>query len=278
MLTLSRKFPKKRAFITGAGSGLGQALAYELARDGWTLALNDLRAAPLDETCAEVRRLGGAATAHVFDVTDRAAYARVVDDLVASLGGVDLVVNNAGVAGGGLVGEFTLDDWDWLLRINLLGVVNGCHLFAPVLKAQRSGHILNVASAAALVPVPGMAAYCSAKAGVKMLSEVLCSELHSDGVGVSVLMPEFFRTNLAERTRGPEQAAARMLIESARYAAAEVARAALEQCGSRRLHIVFPARTRLIWALLRLAPAGALALIRAGAAQQRKRVERRKAA
>lgn len=278
MYELSRRFPKKRAFVTGAGSGLGQALALELAADGWTLALNDLRAGPLDETCAQVRARGGVAQAFAFDVTDRVAWAAAVETVVARFGGVDLVVNNAGVAGGGLVGEYALEDWDWLLRIDLMGVVNGCHFFAPHLKAQQSGHILNVASAAALVPVPRMAAYCSAKAAVKMLSEVLHGELRRSGVGVSVLMPEFFRTNLHERTRGAEQERARKMITGAKYSAAQVARAALEQCGSRRLHIVFPSWVRLLWWLLRLAPAGSLGLVRAEEARQRRVARAEKAA
>lgn len=263
MYRLTRRFPKKRAFITGAGSGLGEAIALELARDGWNLALNDVRSEALAQTIEKVRDAGGTAHAFPFDVGDRDAFGRAVEEAVARFDGIDLVVNNAGVAGGGLVGEYALEDWDWLFRVNVMGVVNGCHFFAPILKRQGAGHVLNVASAAALVPVPRMAAYCSAKAAVRMLSEVLHNELHEHGVGVSVLMPEFFRTNLHERTRGSEHERARRLITEAPFSAEQVARYALEGAGEGRLHLAFPKRVELVWWLLRQAPAKALALVRA---------------
>lgn len=263
MHPLSRRFPHRRAFITGAGSGLGQALALMLARDGWSLALNDARAEALDETAAAVERAGGHAHAFVFDVAERAPWAEAVDETVRRLGGIDLVVNNAGVAGGGLMGEFDAADWEWMHRINVLGVAYGCHYWVPQLRRQRSGHILNVASAAALVPVSAMAAYCSGKAAVKMLSEVLYNELHADEVGVTVLMPEFFRTALADRTRGPEQDTARRLITTSRYSAEDVARYALDEVEKRHLHAPFPRhRIGSVWSMLRLAPQRALDLVR----------------
>lgn len=265
MHPLSRRYPHRRAFITGAGSGLGEALALMLARDGWSLALNDTRADALEDTVIAVERAGGQAHAFAFDVGDRDRWQETVDETVKRLGGIDLVVNNAGVAGGGLVGEFAAADWEWLHRVNVLGVAYGCHYWVPHLRRQGSGHILNVASAAALVPVSSMAAYCSAKAAVKMLSEVLYNELHPANVGVTVLMPDFFRTRLADRTRGPEQDNARRLITSSAYSAQDVAAYALDEIEKRNLHAPFP-RHRIgpLWSMLRLAPQKALDLVRAG--------------
>ena len=112
-------------------------------------------------------------------------------------------MNNAGVAAGGLVGEQSLDDWKWIVDINLWGVIHGCHVFAPRFRAQRSGYILNVASAAGFVSLPEMASYNVTKAGVIALSETLCGELSPCGVRVSVTCPSFFKTNLMDVLRSP---------------------------------------------------------------------------
>lgn len=269
MWTLSKTYPQKRAFITGAASGLGEALCLLLARDGWTLGMADMRPDALETAAAKVSAAGGKPLLYTLDVRDRTVYESVVQKFLAAAGGVDLVVNNAGVGGGGEMGEFTLEDWDWLMGINFMGVVNGCHYFAPVLQTQRSGHIINTASAAAIIPVPGMAAYCSAKAAVKMLSEVLSNEMHPFGARVSVVMPQFFRTNLYERTRGSGSSDARRLIERARYSAEDVARVVLRDAGRGRLHILFPFHTRIYWWLGRFFPAVTMGIIRAGAARMR---------
>ena len=160
------------------------------------------------------------------------------------------------------MGEYELDDWDWLIGINLMGVVNGCHFAVPHLKRQRSGHLINIASAAAFIPVPNMAAYCAAKAGVKMISEVLYNELFDDKVLVSVAMPEFFRTNLHVSMRGPLSNEARFLVKKARYTAEEVATAILEGAGEGRLHIVFGREAAILWRWLRWLPMRTMAKIR----------------
>jgi NAD(P)-dependent dehydrogenase (short-subunit alcohol dehydrogenase family) len=271
MLALTKRYPRKRAFITGAASGLGAALCRQLAAEGWTIGMCDVRPEALAESVATIRSAGGTPLPYSLDVSDREAYAQVISAFLGAAGGVDLVVNNAGVAGGGAVGDYSLEDWEWLLKINLLGPVYGCHFFAPHLKEQRSGHIINIASAAALVPVPKMAAYCTAKAGVKMLSEVLSNELRACGVDVSVVMPEFFRTNLHERTRGSEQAMARKMITGAKYSAEDVADTVLREAGRRELYITFPRHTQLIWWLLRLSPELGNRVIRSGERLERKR-------
>jgi len=261
-MDISSKFPRKRAFITGAASGLGAALCRTLAADGWTLGMCDVREELLREEAKHVDAAGGVGHVLVLDVTDRNAYRKTAKEFLASYDGIDLLVNNAGVATGGPMEDCPLEDWQWLLEINLMGVVNGCHFFVPRFKEQRSGHILNVASMAAIVPVPRMAAYCTAKAGVKMLSEVLHNELIDHDVGVSVLMPDFFRTNIHESVRGGDAMQARLLVNGARYSAEEVAKAALAAVARGELHIPFGRRTRLYWWLQRLAPGFFSSLIR----------------
>ena len=254
MLGVSVKFPKKRAFVTGAASGLGRALCRQLARDGWKIALCDVNVDRLKEAADEVQGLGGDAYTYVLDVTDRPGYQDVIAKFMDVAGGVGLVFNNAGVAGGGAMGEYTLEDWDWLIQINLMGVVNGCHYFTPILKEQRSGHIINTASAAALFPVPRMSAYCCAKTAVKMLSEILSNELHDHGVGVTVLMPEFFQTNLWENTRGENAKEAKALITKSKYTADDVAAYTLEAVAAGDLWVTFPKLVRRLWWIKRLSP------------------------
>jgi len=254
MLRLTERYPRKRAFITGAGSGLGAALAVELARDGWTIGMTDLREESLHAACETVRAAGGEPAPYVFDVTDRAAFKAAADEFLAAHDGVDLVVNNAGVAGGGALGDYTLEDWDWLYGINVMGVVHGCHFFVPAMKAQGSGHLINTASAAGFAPVPEMTAYCSAKAAVRMLSECLYNELYDDGVNVSVLMPEFFQTNLHETARGPRKEQASWLIKQSKLTAPEVAKIALEDAGDNVLHITVENKTKIAFRMSRWVP------------------------
>jgi NAD(P)-dependent dehydrogenase (short-subunit alcohol dehydrogenase family) len=270
MLELGRRFPRKRALITGAASGLGRSLALQLAAEGWTLWLTDVRADALPTVEGEVRAAGGTPHLLGLDVTDRAQWTAAVAAVTQKTGGLDVLVNNAGVGAGGLVGEFEPADWDWVMGINFMGVVNGCHAFVPMFRAQQAGHVINVASAAALIPVPRMAAYCSAKAAVKMFSEVLSHEMADVGVGVTVVMPEFFRTNLGDRTRGPETERARKMINKSRYTAEQVSDAALKAAGARQLHMVFPAWTRVAWWLWRVAPETVMPLIRAVEKKTRK--------
>lgn len=254
MLGVSIKYPKKRAFVTGAASGFGKAICALLAADGWKLAMCDVNKERLKEAAREMEALGGTAYEYVLDVTDRKAYQKVIAAFVEETGGVDLVFNNAGVAGGGAFGEFSLEDWDWLIDINLMGVVNGCHFFTPILKGQRSGHIINTASAAALFPVPNMTAYCCAKTAVKMLSEVMHNELVDYGIGVSVVMPEFFQTNLWENTRGGNAKEAKAMITKAKYTADDVARHTLACVAAGDLWITFPKFVRVLWWIGRFSP------------------------
>ena len=154
-----------------------------------------------------------------------------------ALGGVDLVINNAGVAVGGLVGEVPLDDWRWIMGVNLWGVIYGCHVFVPRLRKQGRGHILNVASAAGLLAPPGMAPYNVTKAAVVALSETLRAELRDAGVGVTVLCPTFFRTNIAQSSRaidGKQRALVEKLMARSKIQADDVARLALDSRPAQR--------------------------------------------
>lgn len=248
---------RPRAFITGAGGGLGRALALALARRRGRMVLADIHAERLAESVAAVQAAGGEAVAEALDVTDAAAVERVAEAAWARWMGLDLVVNNAGVACAGAVGEVSLANWRWALDINLYGVIHGCHAFAPRLRAQGHGAVLNVASAAGIACAPEMGPYNVGKAGVIALSETLHAELGAAGVGVTVLCPTFFPTHLLETMRAtdPRQnKLAQRMFDRAKVTADDVAAAALHAVEAGDLYAVPQTDAKFIWALKRLVP------------------------
>ena len=248
--------PQPRAVVTGAGSGLGRALCHELARRGARILASDI---DLDAVAKTVGALGSTA-AHPArcDVANLAEVEALAREAERLLGGVDLVINNAGVAVGGSIGEIPIEDWQWVVGVNLWGVIHGCHVFTPRLRAQQRGHILNVASAAGLLCMPNLGPYNATKSAVVALSETLYAELAPDGVGVSVLCPTFFQTNIANAARLDGNAelldTVRQLMASARVQADDVARAALDGVARGDLHILPHADGRWLWRLKRLNP------------------------
>ncbi|MFT3928026.1 MAG: SDR family oxidoreductase [Myxococcales bacterium] len=192
----------KRIFITGAASGLGLALAKRYAREGYKVCLGDVNDAA-GQSAQEAVRAAGAAEALYLrcDVTKEEDLQTVANTLSERWGGVDIVVNNAGVAQAGSIDEVSLDDWRWILDINLLGVVRGCKIFTPVFKRQGDGRFINVASMAGLLDMPKMSSYNVSKAAVVSLSETLQNELGHSNIRVSVVCPSFFKTNLADSLR-----------------------------------------------------------------------------
>jgi NAD(P)-dependent dehydrogenase (short-subunit alcohol dehydrogenase family) len=253
---LNARFPRKRAFITGASSGLGLELARALARDGWALGLFDRNVERLASVEADLSGSGIPLVAYPGDVTHADELTVAVNSFAASHDGLDVMINNAGVAGSGTLMEVSLEDWRWIIDINFMGVVHGSRAAIPHLQRNGSGLILNVASAAAFASAPGMVSYNATKAAVLSLSETLASELQSAGTQVSVVMPTYFQTSLLESFRGPDQARAQatQLMQSSEYAAADVARDVLTMAGNGKLYIVLPRAARALWRLKRWMP------------------------
>ena len=163
----------RTAIVTGAASGLGRSLCLRLARDGWEIAVCDIDEAGARQTLELVRRAGGTGRVEHFDVADANAWVALRQRLEHDWPQLDLLVNNAGVAVSGNVGDCPLEDWRWIVDINLWNVVHGCHTFVDWLKRNpRGGHIINTASLAAFGSAPGMAAYNATKAAVVSLSDV----------------------------------------------------------------------------------------------------------
>lgn len=205
----------RRVLITGAGSGLGLALAHRFAAAGDRVLLTDVDG---DALVAAVAAVAGAeaavgdgaptASAHglTLDVRSDERWAAVRGWCEEHWGGLDVLVSNAGVAAGGRFSRQPIEDWDWVLEIDLMGVVRGCRTFVPLMEAQGSGQLVNVASLAGLINPPANAAYNVAKAGVVSLSETLRLELEPAGIGVTVVCPSFFRTGLTATFRSPDAA------------------------------------------------------------------------
>lgn len=216
---------QNRMMITGAGSGLGREIALRWARDGWRLALADVNEAGLAESLKLVREAGGDGFTQRCDVRDYSQLTALAQSCEEKFGGIDVIVNNAGVASGGFFGELSLEDWDWQIAINLIGVVKGCKAFLPLLERSK-GKIVNIASMAALMQGPAMSNYNVAKAGVVALSESLLVELALVEVGVHVVCPSFFQTNLLDSFRGPSPEMKHQvgkLLESSPISAADIA-------------------------------------------------------
>jgi NAD(P)-dependent dehydrogenase (short-subunit alcohol dehydrogenase family) len=276
---LARRFPAKRAVVTGGASGLGLALARLFARDGWSVGLLDVAAGSLEQATMELRQLGARdVCAYLGDV----AHANFVADSLTSFaavhsGGFDVLVNNAGVAAAGGIDVTTVADWHWIVGINLLGVVWGCRAAVPTLRAQgRGGLILNVASSAGFAAAPQMAAYNATKAAVISLSETLVSELAGTGIQVSVAMPGFFRTHLLDQMRAPaaEVQLAHQLMDHARHDAEAAALALLGAAADGEVHIVWPPEYRLAWRLKRWFPRWFLRRVQALRDAQVRRADR----
>jgi len=190
------------ALITGAGSGLGAAMAGRFAAEGWRVIVTDQHIDRAEKVTAGLAGTDHAARA--LNVTDSSQWEALAEFVGAEYGRIDLLVNNAGVATGGMLGETPLEDWEWVLEINLMGVVRGCHHFVGRFRKQGFGHIVNVASWAGLAAAPGIASYGTAKAAVVSMSEMLRAELAPYGVEVSVLCPAFVKTALTDSMRAPD--------------------------------------------------------------------------
>lgn len=247
------------AVITGAGSGIGAAFAAELGRRGGRVVCSDINAAAASNTADAITAAGGQAIALTCDVSRLEDVELLAKESQSWFGGPPtVVINNAGVgAGGQAIGEADLDDWNWVLNINLWGPIHGCHVFAPILRdAGRSAGIINVASAAAFGAAPGMAAYNVSKAGVLSLSETLSAELSGTGVNVTVLCPTFVKTNIVEAGRISDKSTqlADRLMRWTGFSPERVARTCLDTLDRGGLYCLPQPDARIGWGIKRFTP------------------------
>ncbi len=256
MYELSKQYTSKRAFITGAASGLGKAFATELAGDGWTIGMADNNSIELQKAVEEMKALGANALMYQLDVSDKDQYKMVAEQFLQNAGGIDLLFNNAGVGDGGAFEEYSLENYDWMVSINQMGVVYGCYYFIPTMKKQQSGHILNTASAAAIGCAPTMGAYNMTKAAVVAISETLYSELMDVNIHVSCIQPTYFKTNISKSARGGGtiQKITQNFIDRSGLEAKEVSQEILVRAGKKELYIILPKSAHKMWLYKRFAP------------------------
>ncbi len=198
-----KSFKDKVAAITGAGSGIGRALALQLAREGARLALSDINLATVEETAAQVKALGVRVTTSKLDVADRRAVYGWADAVVKDHGSVNLIFNNAGVAVGSTIEGVSYEDFEWIMGINFWGVVYGTKAFLPLLRASGEGHVINISSIFGILAVPGNGTYNAAKFAVRGFTEALRQELDLVGGAVSAtcVHPGGIKTNIARDSR-----------------------------------------------------------------------------
>jgi NAD(P)-dependent dehydrogenase (short-subunit alcohol dehydrogenase family) len=265
-----------RIMITGAGSGLGREMALRWAREGCQLALSDVNEAGLAETLKMVREVGGDGFTQRCDVRDYSQLTAFAQACEERLGGIDMIVNNAGVASGGFFSELSLEDWEWQISINLMGVVKGCKAFLPLLERSQ-GRIVNIASMAALMQGPAMSNYNVAKAGVVALSESLLIELKQQGIDVHVVCPSFFQTNLLDSFRGPTptmKAQVGKLLEGSPISAAEIADYIYQEIAKGEFMILPHEMGRMAWTLKQKNPQALYAEMAGMAEKMRAKAQR----
>jgi NAD(P)-dependent dehydrogenase (short-subunit alcohol dehydrogenase family) len=252
----------KLALVTGAASGIGRATARALARAGADLWVCDINEAELEAAAAEIRAEGRRVEKRRVDVSQREEMRALAAEIHATDRALDILVNNAGVAVGGPFVDTSLEDWEWVVGVNLWGVIHGCHFFIPkMIERGRGGHIVNIASAAGFFASPVLSAYATTKFGVVGLSEALRAELHREKIGVTAVCPGIIDTNITRtaRLRGPhagEGARERLinLYKERQHGPEHVARAVLSAIAKNRGIVPVTPEAWAFFAIKRLSP------------------------
>ncbi len=254
MAARMRELKGRTAVVTGAGSGIGRELALACARDGANVVLADIDEAGMEATAAAIAPLGVFVESLRCDVSRAPQVEALAERAWHRFGAVHLIFNNAGVGVAGPAWTATLEDWEWTLGINLMGVVHGIRAFVPRMLAQGGEcHVVNTASVAGLVDIAGSAVYCASKHGVVALSECLYHDLRAAraSIGVSVLCPAYVNTGIWDSARSrpaelaatnplsaPYDEAVRKALRSGKLTAADVARETLDAVKCGRFYIL----------------------------------------
>ncbi len=191
-----KDFKNKVVVITGAGSGIGRATALAFAREGALVVIADKDEQRLIDVKKEIESLGAKAFIKQTDVSDKSQVEMLAQFVLKEFGRVDILHNNAGVSVGGKIEDTSLEDWAWLLGINLWGVIYGVHYFLPSMIKQGYGHIVNTSSVLGLAATPATGTYSTAKFAITGLSEALRSEVHKHGIGVTTICPGLINTRI----------------------------------------------------------------------------------
>ena len=263
-----RTFAGATAIVTGAASGIGRALAGELAQRGCEVVLADLQVSLAKKVASEIRTAGGKARAVRIDVTDFPVMKNLVKETVKRTGRLDYIFNNAGIVIGGGVDLYCIADWNKVIDVNIRGVINGIQTAYPVMLKQEFGHIVNTASMAGLMPGPGNTVYTMTKHGVVGLSLSLRGEAALAGVRVSVICPGVIQTPILEGggrygkmlMEIPAEEMRRLFQKLRPMPPHVFAKKVLDAVAKNRAIIIFPRWWRVFWWINRLSPAIGIAL------------------
>jgi NAD(P)-dependent dehydrogenase (short-subunit alcohol dehydrogenase family) len=263
---MAKDLSGKVAVITGGAGGLGKALGEEMAARGCYLVLADINRDLLEATAAALRASGSQVDARTVDVRDAAAVQALVDDAFRELGRIDYLFNNAGVNLCAELRDTTLEDWDLLIDVNFRGVIHGVHAAYPIMREQGFGHIVNVASAAGLIPAAAEGAYAATKHAVVGLSSSLRIEAESFGVKVSVVCPGLIDTPILDSTKyvNFDTDAITSVSPEKPMEPRKAARLILRDVDRNRFFIVLSATAQVLWRVHRYAPAASIWLGKLG--------------
>jgi len=259
-LELEKKFPGKRVLITGANSGFGKAMALHFGREGWRVAVTGRRPDAVRAAAEDVRKAGAAAVLEMtIDVSKAVDFEAAARSVEAQWGGLDVLVNNAGIMDSARLQDITLEQWHRIVDVNFWGAVYGCHAFVPMLIRQQSGYVLNMASSAGLFSLPEMAHYSVPKAAVIALSETMKAELGRYGIGVTVSCPAAFASEILNKdgvdvTRSATLRSLGKDQQTGRHTSESVAAHAIRSMERGHLYDIAHDSMEFLWFVKRLMP------------------------
>lgn len=250
-------FKDKVAIITGAGSGIGKALAEELAHRGAHIVISDINPERIEQVARGIEHANGNVTALTLDVSDYEDVKKMIDDTISAHGRIDYIFNNAGIGVGGPAEDFSIEFWREIIDVNLYGVVYGASVAFPVMVKQGHGHIVNTASLEGLLPFPGASSYVASKYGVVGLTNALRIEGADHGVKVSAVCPGYIKTEIFNDSRIVNMDREKMLEllpDWLSISPQKCARAILRGVKRNRAFIVITMPAKIGWLLHRISP------------------------
>jgi len=251
------RFEQKRVLVTGAASGLGKAIVEQFAELGWKIALVDINIKGAEKVATEVNNNAAEAIAFYCDIGKDEDFETITSTIKKQWGGLDIIVNNAGIATTGMMADCTSEQWERAINLNLNSVFRGCHYWLPLLPQNGPGHVVNTASFAGIAQAPAMMSYNVSKAGVISLSETLRAELGHLNIGVSVICPAFFKTNLLD-SMSPTDEGVKPLVkkwmENSNVSADDVARDVINGIEKNELMVISHDYARKTYRIKRFFP------------------------
>lgn len=235
------RFTKKRVLVTGGASGLGKAIVEKFAALGWNIAIVDINLEGAQQVAEQANNSGAKAIALYCDIGKDDDFLAIAKTIKDQWGGLDIIVNNAGIATTGMMVDCTPEQWNRAINLNLNSVFRGCHFWLPLIEQNGPGHVVNTASFAGIAQAPTMMSYNVSKAGVIALSETLCAELGYRNIGVSVICPAFFKTNLLDSMSPSDQRIKPLInkwMENSKISADDVAEDVIQGIEKNQLMVI----------------------------------------